>query len=103
MKLRGNMAEEQKQEKKTKRPSAQKRDIQSQKRRLKNRAFKSSVRTAIRSLDEMIAKKDQASLHTKLNDIYSILDKGVKLGVLKLNQASRTKSRLAARTAIASS
>ncbi len=92
------MAEE-KEVKKVKRPTAQKRDIQSEKRRLKNRSYKSSVRTAIRKLDENIAKKDKALIEEKLNSVYSILDKGVKLGVLKLNQVSRTKSRLAARTA----
>jgi small subunit ribosomal protein S20 len=92
------MAEE-KEVKKVRRPSAQKRDIQSKKRRLSNRAFKSTVRTAIRTLDEAMASKDQAAYQAKLNDVYSILDKGVKLGVLKLNQASRTKSRLTARIA----
>ncbi len=92
---------EQKVVKKEKRPTAQKRDIQSKKRRLKNRAYKSSVRTAIRTLDEAIEKKDPAAYQVELNNVYSILDKGVKLGVLKLNQASRTKARLAARTAAA--
>lgn len=93
------MAQEKKEEKKVKRPTAQKRDIQSEKRRLRNRTFKSSVRTAIRSLDEIIATGDKSQTQTKLNDVYSILDKGVKGGVLKQNQASRTKSRLAARCA----
>jgi small subunit ribosomal protein S20 len=94
------MAEE-KQAKKIKRPTAQKRDIQHEKSRLRNRAFKSSIRTAIRTLDETIEKKDKALLQEKLNNTYSILDKGVKLGILKLNQVSRTKSRLAARIAAA--
>jgi small subunit ribosomal protein S20 len=93
------MAQEKKEEKKVKRPTAQKRDIQAQKSRVRNRTFKSSVRTAIRTLDETIAKGDKAVTQSKLNDVYSILDKGVKRGVLKMNQASRTKSRLAARAA----
>ena len=93
------MAQEKKEAKKVKRPTAQKRDIQSEKRRLRNRTFKSSVRTAIRSLDDIIAKGDKPLAQTKLNEVYSILDKGVKHGILKINQVSRTKSRLAARAA----
>ncbi len=94
------MAEEKKEVKKVRRPTAQKRDLQNQKRRLKNRAYKSSVRTAIRSLDETLVKKDPALIQEKLNGIYSILDKGVKLGILKLNTVSRTKSRLAAKSVV---
>jgi small subunit ribosomal protein S20 len=93
------MAQEKKEEKKVKRPTAQKRNIQSEKSRVRNRTFKSSVRTAIRSLDEVITKGDKSLTQTKLNDVYSILDKGVKHGVLKMNKVSRTKARLAARVA----
>lgn len=93
------MAQEKKEEKKIKRPTAQKRDLQNEKRRLRNRSFKSSVRTSIRILDETIVKGDKPLVQAKLNDVYSILDKGVKRGVIKINQASRTKSRLAARAA----
>ena len=89
------MAQEKK-EKKVKRPSALKRDLQNEKRRLKNRSFRSSVTTAIRSLKESVAKKDSAAVQEKLNEIYSIVDKGVKTGVYKEGKGSRTKSRLAA-------
>jgi small subunit ribosomal protein S20 len=93
------MAKEEKKEKKIKRPTAQKRDIQNEKRRLRNKMFKSSVRTVIRNLDETLAKGDSELVKEKLNAAYSILDKGVKRGALKLNTASRTKARLAARVA----
>lgn len=83
--------------KKVKRPTALKRDLQNEKRRLRNKIYKSRVRTAIRSLEEAIGKGDKAETQVKLNETYSLLDKCVKGGVFKLNKASRTKSRLAAR------
>ena len=92
------MAKEAAKKTKVKRPTPLKRDEQSEKRRLRNRAFKSSVRTAIRSFDESVTKGDKASIQEELNAVYSIMDKGVKLGVFKLNKASRTKARLAARS-----
>jgi len=84
---------------KVKRPTPLKRDIQSEKRRLRNRAFKSRVRTAIRRLDDALPKGDSAEIKKELDAVYSIMDKGVKHGVFKLNKASRTKARIAARVA----
>lgn len=89
--------EEKKVEKKVKRPTALKRDLQNKKRRMDNKVYKSRVRTAIRSFQESIEKGDQAATTEKLNEVYSILDKCGKKGVFKLNKVSRTKSRLAAR------
>ena|SRR5579871_3314911 len=80
------------------RPSALKRDLQSQNRNLKNRAFKAKVNTAVRSLQETASQKDSAAAKTKLNDIYSLMDKGVKKGIFKMNKANRVKSRLHALT-----
>jgi len=82
---------------KTRRPSAQKRDLQAEKRRLRNREHKSRVRTAVRHFDESLTKGDDEAIQKKLNEVYSLMDKGVKSGVFKPNKASRTKSRLAAR------
>ncbi len=94
------MAKEEKKVKaKVKRPTPLKRDLQAAKRRLANRDYKSRVRTAVRNLDEAIAKKDSATAQEKLNEVYSVIDKCVKTGVYKVNKGSRTKARLAARTA----
>jgi small subunit ribosomal protein S20 len=93
------MAQEKKEEKKIKRPQAQKRDIQNEKRRLQNRSFKMSVRTAIRGFEESLPKKDEAVIREKLSEVYSLMDKGVKHGIYKINKASRTKARLTARAA----
>jgi small subunit ribosomal protein S20 len=90
---------EKKKDEVTKRPSALKRNLQSERRRLKNRSFRSSVNTAIRSLEGALAQKeDPAKIKSHLQEIYSIVDKGVKRGVFKPQKAARTKSRLSARS-----
>lgn len=93
------MAKEEAAKGKEKRPTPLKRDLQNEKRRLRNKSFKSSVRTAIRALDEALPKGDKAVIKQHLDEVYSLMDKGVKRGVYKLNKASRTKSRLAAKAA----
>lgn len=91
------MAKEEAKKAKVKQPTPLKRDLQNERRRLRNKAFKASVRTAIRQFDEILPKGDDAKIKENLDAVYSLMDKGVKRGVFKLNKASRTKSRLAAR------
>jgi small subunit ribosomal protein S20 len=91
-------AEKKKSEGPTRQPSALKRDLQSEQRRLRNRSYRASVLTSIRSLESSLAQKEAPeALKTKLNEIYSLMDKGVKRGVFKPQKAARTKSRLTAR------
>lgn len=90
-------ATEKKEEKKTRRPQALKRDLQNEKRRLRNRSYKSSVRTAVRQFEEILAKGDASAIKESLSNVYSMMDKGVQRGIFKLNKASRTKARLTAR------
>ncbi|ADI39276.1 30S ribosomal protein S20 [Waddlia chondrophila] len=85
--------------KKEKRSTAFKRDLQNRKKRADNRVFKSRVRTAIRRFEEVVAKNEQESVAETLSVVYALMDKGVKKGLYKLNMASRTKSRLAAKAA----
>ena len=92
------MADAKKDKEKKRKPTALKRDEQSIKRNQRNRSFKSKVTTALRSLEDTLSKKDAASVKTKLNEIYSLMDKGVKKGIYKSNKAGRVKSRLHART-----
>ena len=84
---------------KSRRPTAQKRDDQSKKRRLINKGVMSEMRTGIRTFHEIVEKGDANLVKEKLNEAYSLLDKAAKRGVIKSNAASRTKSRLAARAA----
>ncbi len=83
---------------KERQPTAKKRQIQSEKRRLENKTFKSQVRTATRSFEEALKGASSETTQARLNELYSLYDKGVKKGVFKSNKAARSKSRLAAKT-----
>lgn len=92
------MADDKAKDKKIKKPSALKRDIQGEKNRLRNRSYRSSVLTAVRSFETSLSQKEpKEAVQTKLNEIYSLMDRGVKKGIYKPNKASRTKARLTAR------
>lgn len=90
------MADEKKASK-PKRPTAKKRDMQNEKRRLQSRAFKSKVKTTIRSFEKDLSEKNEEGAKARLNVIYSLIDRGVKLGIYKLNKASRVKSQFSGR------
>jgi len=77
--------------------SALKRARQTEQKTTQNRANKSRLRTALRSLREAIAKGDKEAAQKAYNSTASIVDKGVQKGVLHKNTASRYKSRLSAR------
>jgi small subunit ribosomal protein S20 len=85
------MAEKENATKKTKRPSALKRHLQSEKRRLRNKNFKSKIATSIKALEKSIKTAEDAG---KLQEVYSLADKGVKKGIFKANKAARIKSRM---------
>lgn len=63
-------------------------------RRVRNRAVRTRVRNAVRNLNAAIAGGDAALVQQLLPQTVSILDVGVRKGVLHRNTASRTKSRL---------
>ena len=86
------MAEEKKAKKK--RPTAEKRMLQNEKRRQINQAFKSKMRTAIRQYQDALKEENAESKATLLNLVYKLVDKGVKRGILKQNTGARMKSRL---------
>ena len=75
-------------------PTAQKRIKQDEKRNLRNRSFKSSVKTAIRSFESALISKDSGKMQTALSAVYSLMDRGVKQGVYKTNKAARAKQRM---------
>lgn len=85
------MADEKKE--KTKRPTAVKRDIRNEKRRMINKSFKSNVRTTVNQFHEAVKSGEKEGVEIKLNTLYSVLDKGVKRGVFKRNKAARLKAR----------
>ncbi len=93
------MAKEGEKKQKQKTPTPLKRELQSEKRRVRNRSYKAAVRTTVRTLIESLDKNDPSITKEKLSETYSVLDKGVKHGILKQNTVNRTKARLTARVA----
>jgi small subunit ribosomal protein S20 len=87
------MAEEKKNTKERK-PSALKRDLQSEKRRLKNKTYKSTVTSLIKSFQSSLAQNDAAATKANLSKVCSLMDKGVKKGIYPKNKANRVKSNL---------
>lgn len=82
--------------------SAEKRIKTNERNRLKNRLYKSSVRTLTKTfLQNLDSYKKSQSVEDKekvqnlLNSIYSLIDKGTKKNVFHKNMASRKKSQLA--------
>ena len=74
-----------------------KRNKQNEKRRLRNKAVKSSLKTAIRKFNEAAAAGDAELATTLLRDASRKLDKAVSKGVIHRNQAANRKSAIAKR------
>lgn len=75
--------------------SAKKRMRQSEVRRLRNRAVKSSIKTLVRKVREAASSGGEAA-ETEFRLAAKRLDKAAAKGVIHRNQASRIKSRLSA-------
>ena len=67
---------------------------QTERRSAVNRANRSRLRGALRSLREALAAGDPKAAETSYRETVSIIDKSVQKGVLHGNAASRYKSRL---------
>jgi small subunit ribosomal protein S20 len=61
-----------------------------------NMAKKELINKAIKNLKKLVSEKKIKEAKAYLPQIQKILDKSVKTGLLKLNTASRKKSRLSA-------
>ncbi len=77
--------------------SAVKRNIQNQKRRMRNRMMKTRVKSAVKIVLAAEKEGDAAALTTELNNAKSIIDKAAKKGVLHKKTAARRISRLSRR------
>ena len=82
---------------KVKRPTAAKRLLQNEKKRLKNRIFKTKVRSAVRTFEAALKEDQKEQIQENLKAVHSLMDKGVCRGIFKKNKTARTKSRFAAR------
>jgi small subunit ribosomal protein S20 len=75
--------------------TAQKRILQSEEARKRNKSRCAQVNTAIRTLKANLGKADATLVAEQLNRVYSLMDKGVKTGLFKQNKSARVKSKLA--------
>lgn len=72
-----------------------KRNKTNEKRRLRNASFKSSVKTAIKSVERSVAANDKELAQSSLSFAHKKLDKGLAKGVYHKNFVDRHKSNLA--------
>ena len=76
-----------------------KRNKQNEKRRLRNKAVKSSLKTAVRKFNETATSGEAETAATLLRDASRALDKAVSKGVIHKNQAANRKSAIAKKLA----
>ncbi|MCL1813533.1 MAG: 30S ribosomal protein S20 [Treponema sp.] len=74
--------------------SAEKRHRQSEERRKRNKAVKSSVRTSAKKFVLLARKKETGEAETALKDMIKKIDSAARKGIIKKNAASRKKSRM---------
>jgi small subunit ribosomal protein S20 len=77
--------------------SAAKRERQNEKRRLRNKAVKSEIRTAVKKFQLATAANDQELAKEKFDLAIKLIDKSQTKGVYHSNTVARKKSRLHAR------
>ncbi|NQU39129.1 MAG: 30S ribosomal protein S20 [Lentisphaerae bacterium] len=77
--------------------SAKKRLLTSEKSRQGNKSVKSRITTTRRKFISAVAGDDKTAADAAFGTFCSALDKGVKRGAIKKNNANRRKSRAAAR------
>jgi small subunit ribosomal protein S20 len=83
--------------------SAEKRILINNRNRLRNRFYKSSVRTLIKVFFKNLeiyktsqSPEDKEKVQKILSSVYSLIDKGTKKNVFHKNAAARKKAKLAA-------
>lgn len=74
--------------------SAEKRQRQNEKRRLRNKSTKTAIRTAAKKVVAAAEKKDVESAKEALRDMISRIDSAARKGIIKKNTAARKKSRM---------
>jgi len=77
--------------------SAEKRIRVNERRRLRNRPYRSAARTLVKKAELAIAAGDQDAAQTAVVNATSMLDRTAGKGVIHKNNAARRKSRLMAK------
>ncbi|GLI53335.1 30S ribosomal protein S20 [Thermodesulfovibrio yellowstonii] len=74
--------------------SVLKRIRQDVKRRLRNQAWKTKIKTCIKKVEETIAQNNKDSIQAVLNEAIKVISKAASKGIIHKNTASRKISRL---------
>jgi len=74
--------------------SVLKRIRQNEKRRLRNLAWRTRIKTAVKKVEQAIAKNDKDLIQAVLNEAIKIISKAASKGIIHKNTASRKISRL---------
>ncbi len=74
--------------------SAEKRHRQDEKRRLRNKMAKSSIRTAAKKVVASVHEKDKGTAEAALLSMIKQIDSAARKGIVKKNTAARKKSRM---------
>lgn len=75
--------------------SAKKRVLVAERNRVRNRTWKSAVRTVRNNVVDAVKSTSAKDANAALSQAYEVIDKAVAKGVLHKNAAARRKSRLA--------
>jgi small subunit ribosomal protein S20 len=75
--------------------SQKKRIERTERERLENRRYTSTIKTYFRRLEAAVAGGDDAAADTEHRALVSVIDKGVKRGALHRNTGARKKARAA--------
>ncbi len=72
-----------------------KRNKQAEKARMRNKAIRSELKTAVKKVQAAVARADAQTAQTAVRHCYKLLDKAVAKGVIHKNQAANRKSGVA--------
>jgi small subunit ribosomal protein S20 len=75
--------------------SQKKRILRSERERLENRRYTSTIKTYNRRLEELVESGETSELDSAHRELVSTIDKAVKCGALHRNTGARKKSRAA--------
>jgi small subunit ribosomal protein S20 len=75
--------------------SQKKRILRSERERLENRLYTSTIKTYFRRLESLIESGDESGADSTLRELTSTIDKAVKRGALHRNTGARKKSHAA--------
>jgi len=76
--------------------SAKKRVLQAERSRMRNKHFRSRVRTYIKNVENVIGTGNKEDAQTAFTTAVPVIDSSVSKGLMHKNKAARHKSRLSA-------